>query len=379
MTGFMWKVGLMDKKLHIMFNRSDTAGTDLTTEATLENLTDAAGTVTKTGGVEGDYDGYLLSDKYFTGGCGAFGCTIQCPDPPNMADPDYAEYKINVCLIPWTDGEISPTQGLYGIYIENDVPNNRLVYAVHFFDGENFDDVVTTYEVTNNDDIYISLSEGKYNFMLARGLDTYSLHEFTLDPDDAQTNYYCAIALAHNNSVFKSPFYTPDPYFEIQTPTSNGNYHRAGNPYNMLMAGETVGDRVPTQVRIIMPDALQTILGFQNQPSGQTAISGVFTADQNIKQNFIPQNVKIELNNIYLDSYDSFTRGHRNILASIPKVVHDPDQEEILSYETDNPIFINIMNKQTMILNQVDVSVLDFQNNKISLEADGSDFTVLIK
>ena len=79
-------------------------------------------------------------------------------------------------------------------------------------------------------------------------------------------------------------------------------------------------------------------------------------------------NFKIEMLNLYIDSYDSLTGGLRNILCVIPvEDVFISKQQSRLNFQPENMVYLSIKNGQDISLRNIKCRVLDGLNNPVSL------------
>ena len=114
--------------------------------------------------------------------------------------------------------------------------------------------------------------------------------------------------------------------------------------------------------------ALANDLGFTDISFDTNNIDGdvrTFTITaRNIFQNvFHPDNYKVELLNINLESYDSQTQGRRNILGIIPISESFLDQNiSLLQYEVSNLIPLSVRNKNTEALRNIRARLINSHN-----------------
>jgi len=113
----------------------------------------------------------------------------------------------------------------------------------------------------------------------------------------------------------------------------------------------------------------QNLLGFNSLQSSQiTGATGEWVGVNSIYANMIPTSLIIEIPTLPLASYDSeidFQR-RRSILAVLPTVSLDIVNDSI-SYSAPFPVFIDINNRNTELLNTIRVRVLDTEDNPLQL------------
>jgi hypothetical protein len=89
----------------------------------------------------------------------------------------------------------------------------------------------------------------------------------------------------------------------------------------------------------------------------------IFIADTIFQNVFHPDNYKIELLNINLESYDSQTQGRRNILGIIPISETFLNQNiSLLQYEVNNIIALSVRNKNTEALRNIRARLINSHN-----------------
>ena len=89
----------------------------------------------------------------------------------------------------------------------------------------------------------------------------------------------------------------------------------------------------------------------------------IFIADNIFQNVFHPDNYKIELLNINLESYDSQTQGRRNILGIIPISESFLNQNvSLLQYEVSNILPLSVRNKTTESLRNIRARLINSHN-----------------
>lgn len=121
--------------------------------------------------------------------------------------------------------------------------------------------------------------------------------------------------------------------------------------------------------------------GFDNRfngpyPSGPGGILRDFTynADNIFDPVYYNDNFLVELKNISLDSYDGLREARKNVLAFISK----EDTSGQFNYETNTPIFIDLHNKNEVLLRNVEANLLYGDYGEFTIQSDGS-MTLLIR
>ena len=106
-------------------------------------------------------------------------------------------------------------------------------------------------------------------------------------------------------------------------------------------------------------------LGFDEQDFDSVGESDglVYIADNTFQNVFHPDNYKIELLNINLESYDSQTQGRRNILGIIPISETFLDQNmSLLQYEVSNILPLSVRNDTTVALRNIRARLINSHN-----------------
>ena len=81
-----------------------------------------------------------------------------------------------------------------------------------------------------------------------------------------------------------------------------------------------------------------------------------------------PNNFKVEMLNLQLESFDSQKEGRMNILATIPVEKEFKDaQLSILNFQPENMFYLSIRNKTKLSLRNIRARVIDANNNPIKL------------
>jgi hypothetical protein len=79
--------------------------------------------------------------------------------------------------------------------------------------------------------------------------------------------------------------------------------------------------------------------------------------------------------NMRLESYNSRNGKRESILMTIPTVLFEDFK---VSFERQNPIYININNKDQFVLNNITIRIEDFEGNLLPMKPNLGDITILI-
>ena len=146
------------------------------------------------------------------------------------------------------------------------------------------------------------------------------------------------------------------------------NVRLTDSPYNDFSknAGSLIEATLPPQ-----PDArandqflnfgsiqVANYLGYKNQrqpQSGFTRGTNVsYVADNQFNDKVIADAFLVEMLNIPLDSYDSFVKQRKNLLAVVP----ESDSTGVVIYEPSTPFFIDVKNQQDLLLRNIRARVV---------------------
>lgn len=127
-----------------------------------------------------------------------------------------------------------------------------------------------------------------------------------------------------------------------------------------------------------LDNTLRDYLGYINLKSGNLAYTILRSyisfypafASSDTVDNFI-----FELLNLDLESYDGFTEQRQNFLSTIPSTATTDD---VVSYKTSYPIFLNLSNKKPFTIRNITARVLSFGNRPFNTRGQTT-ATILIK
>jgi hypothetical protein len=128
-------------------------------------------------------------------------------------------------------------------------------------------------------------------------------------------------------------------------------------------------------------DFASNLLGFTSRstPLINTASSGSWTADLIIYTSIIPSSVVIEIPTLSIASYDgdeNFQR-RRSLIGVIPATQLDI-QKNSLSYSQPYPVFLDIQNNATQLINSLRVRILDTNNNALVMSTQPKSASVCV-
>jgi hypothetical protein len=187
--------------------------------------------------------------------------------------------------------------------------------------------------------------------------------------------FACASTLRANTDV---QIFTidPNPYDEhdvntVSEYTDTYYEHHVGN----LMLGALKA----SVVKLTFPDkATAHTYGFTRTDHAQKLLAGKFVAQQNIVefwQAFL--GLTVELVNPSITSHDGFSGRRRNILLDVP-IHHSDDQDAVRVFYVENPVMLDVNNRDTVRMSHIHVRLLDRYDNVIKLKNFGAVLTLVV-
>jgi len=123
------------------------------------------------------------------------------------------------------------------------------------------------------------------------------------------------------------------------------------------------------------------LLGFNSRRSEEiTGGTGSWTANNTLYETIVPSSILVEIPTIPLMSYDTEVgyNKRRPILAVVPSVELNIINESV-AYSTPFPVFIDINNKTSELLNTIRVRILDTDNQPLRLGREkGASLSVIL-
>ena len=165
--------------------------------------------------------------------------------------------------------------------------------------------------------------------------------------------------------------YNPDPFHLFVAGQSEHGDSDIGVPAQSLTLPIPATSQTFTNFEIDMHPEMASFLGFQSEVLTQRAVQASFVADAQFKPSHNADMYIVEPLNIPLKSYDGLEInkeiaggiqqfGRRNVLYYVPEAESILNEESgIVQYEPDEKIFLDIQNKQTMLLRNIKIRVTD--------------------
>jgi len=311
--------------------------------------------------------GYIIGEVPFTRGCGNIIFDLSLF---NVGDSGAGLNAFTMGLIP---------KSLFDIY-KNEFPQTisdpTTVATTLWKFGRPFTSPGGADGLSQGSKISMDLSNGKIFFReytSGGAVNEFAAVEFDYE-DLAETEYYPAVILHIEPQYLKikNLKYTPTPF---SLPPTIENTDPLIETAAFGQAPKPLGRR-PSIYGVTFPaNSLRDFLGFDESilnPLENTTLdrSGdrAFRAAQHFSSVVSSDNYMIEMLNIKLDSYDSFTinnagGGRKSILAPIPVSEQVIDnQTGLVQYEPNTLNFISINNEYALNLRNIRMRIIDFQH-----------------
>jgi len=280
-----------------------------------------------------------------------------------------------------------PNDGLFNfdnILFKVFTDNTSLFYKYQIEDQQ---PVTTNIIVGVNDYCEIGIQKGEFQFLLKRADNTVVITNIAktinyMSPtsetlEDAFIyQYYCYFGLKYLTSNIRDITWTPSPFY---TSDETGIYKISSVPH---VVQSSLSDAVPSTVNITFFGAngggelMYQILGFNKTAYEITGVSGTFQGERKTTSNALPDGFYITIDNLKLNSYDynelNVTGRRKNILSNITNFDFI-DTYNIVKYETDYPIYIDLDNKEPFLLNTLTISIYNQDNELLKLGMPDTD------
>ena len=312
--------------------------------------------------------GYIVGEVPFTRGCGNIVFDLSTYQ---AGDGNAGDQAITFGLVP---------KALFDIYKDvfpGDVVNPTTVSIDKWKYAIPLSKVGGASGLTEGSQISMDLSKGKITFREYKADNSIrTLGEVEYDTSNLDTELlYPAVILHHEPQylVIKNLKYSPSPF---NMPDSVRN---EADIEEIIVGAAPKSVRRATIYNVTFPAiSLRDYLGFSESllnPLSRAAIdlSGprAFQGQTHFTNMVSSDNYLIEMLNIKLDSYDSFSPtnvggGRKNILAPIPISEQIIDnQTGLVQYEPNNFNFISINNEFALNLRNIRMRIIDFQHQPI--------------
>lgn len=380
--GFQWKTVIADDKIKIQFNRSGGTKPNFP-EGNKNNITVSGngGEISATTNPASNFGAYCYSQSLFIKGCGLIKGRLQ----NKGTDPFIMGLYQNDSLDAPTDSNCS--FGIIGNYYIDGT--HTAAYAM-IINGEIFYDQNNIVDTEADDYITLELFQGK----LVATVYKLGAYNTPLDVWETEfnynTDYHCAFCLSDGTIQIRSIIWSKDPFVKEDL---NGvsKVEEIDDDNNYSISEPLIEDSSPlgvpqpatpnaSQVSIFFTNKnLKELLGYLNNQYTKNLVKGDFHAELSFLLTIHPESILVEIPSLKLDSYDGSNtqRKRRNILAVIPTPVINPLS---LTYQTDNPLMINIKNTSAITLRNITVKFTTLNDEPIFLEeGSGASLTVVVE
>jgi len=222
--------------------------------------------------------------------------------------------------------------------------------------------VITLNPIIAGDKMELRIEEGSFKFIITRANTT------VVTTNVAKTfrsvdSYYAYFGIKYLNAEFSNITWTQNPFI-----VSDENGIRFVPTTHIIQSA--LSDATPSDVNITFLNDTNRFLGFEKINYKITGVSGSFIAEKSSVNINLPDGFYVVIENIRLNSYDYNIRDksgrRKNILANITNYNFSTTYN-LISYETDYPIYIDIDNKEPVFINYITISIYDQSNEIVNL------------
>ena len=319
--------------------------------------------------------------EYLARGCGFIRCRTNIFDIPNpLEQPEDNGYIVGLSPVDFSKQSTPPTQNQiqHGIQVHCKADGTRIYSVISYGTVTEIPAAICTPQFIGNSsprndyqEVIINGGEIEFNIWQSQspGGD-FDFRRISLDIeeyDDNQKLYPFVIFRGGNCNLLKLNI-TPSPYSSIDSSIRDTSLDVIPVP------------NVPPQVTnnfISFASSLATFLGFENPRIPQTGFLQVaeptYTAYNKFQALDVADCFLVELLNLKVDSYDGLKEQRKNILSFIPQ---SNAVDNVLIYEVNNPIFIDLNNASEILLRNLRLRVV--KNDYSVLEMRGEATMVLL-
>ena len=134
-----------------------------------------------------------------------------------------------------------------------------------------------------------------------------------------------------------------------------------------------------TNVQLVFPDLFTSnTYGYKHLLYSRRSIGSYFLSENYVDTYWAQYlGLTVMLLNPSISSYDGYTGRRRNILLDLP-IYHNSDDSNIVQYVTEQPLMIDINNREQIRLSHIHVRLLDRFGNVLKLKNNGGVMTLVI-
>jgi len=369
--GLQWNCQInSDKRFVLEYKKAKPYRFDVSnTYNIIKNITDDGTNYVKTDTTKTDYDSFLGQTNPFTKGCGS--TYFRIGNTTTLAD----DWEAIIGLTekkPSSSITYSLSDIIHGVSIKNTGVDSILSGSL--FDTGHIPSPFNT-DQKKNETYALILEEGQIKIKVFKSETDIILNNDSFDFDYSK-NYYPVIFIRKGGIklIKNRVFMSYDIFYNGKTNVDDSitnedleaiipNPSRSDSKYNY----------------ITLPPSLENYFDIESIPntSPLTSVKDSITyeAYADFKGLVIIDSVLIELLDIQLQSYDSFSGKRQNILSVIPNIQQIKDK---LIYSANFPVFIGLNNPNKTSIRNIRARILDTDYSKLDLRGE-SVITILLQ
>lgn len=374
-VGFQWKVSLdSNHRINIIYDRNARNGVKNYDAAFVKNINVINTNYTRDAVT--DWNAGSVSEKTFCEGASLLEFTRRTAG--NVALPEDHQHIIGLLPTHYEEQLSDFTLSQYHYAVINQQIGGNWVYVCKYKNPDG------TFGTFNSN---VQPADHIVGLMLTGGRLLFYYRDYTADFSvvgnitvlhQMDWNYpqhlYGGFSIYTAGSNVKGPKMWSNPYDGFQTNFENYAFQELAEKLQPESSDPNLG-AIRSRVRLILNDEAMKLLGFDaTPPLKPDQRNGVFLAIHPLPDVHIPENLKVILNNVRLDSYDGIKHRRENILLSLPILAY---QDSKILYDRAIPIYLDLKNTNAFTLNSVDISILDFNDNPIKMLPYQCDMTLL--
>lgn len=358
---FAWSATLTSNQMSLNFARTDQVAFPATN---LTKMTGDAGTFTTTAAstTPGQFKSFGYSDVTVL----PYNTTLSCKNNDGAGGEQNDNVRLLYGLL-----KTKPQAGTTFLRIED------FMYGIHYdgTDGYYIADGAVTGNATDMKPSTVGVTITFDRSTVRFNDET----DYTITEPFSTDGYHLAFALYGNAAKITDTLQNPNP-FDTQTAV-NGVVIKTPTPFNQVLhVDESLGLGAvnPTKVTLTMNEPMEAVLGYYDDPSPMSAISGSYISDQSLVESNTPTSITVELPNLggAIDSLDGISEKRRPIVAVVPSMV---TANGMLKYEPPFPPFIDLNNRFPIQLSRLEIRLLSsFDDSQVNLETPGCSLCFLL-
>ena len=278
-----------------------------------------------------------------------------------LADVDYA------CRVKQTGSTIEVKDGASGLFVAN--AGGRTLQNVAGGGGADNDCLsFEIREVIEGEGQKLSIMQ--YNTPAGNAHSLLKSDILLRDSADNDIPYFYFMALLGDNTSIQLDHFGS---------TANRYLSPSSAPTNQSESGLSIPPNLPTTNRgitdfnITFSVALADFFGFDSASNSIQAIEAVFQGNRQFEEIVGADNYIIEMLNLQINTYDSLTRGRKNVLAFVPtsETIVD-DDTGIVQYEPKERLYLPLANEYSQTLRNIRARIVASDYSSIATEGISS-------